>query len=126
MNRREIIISSYIEAYNNFDVSKMIVDFSDEVVFENRQKGEVNMTLNGIEEFKAQAEIAKTYFSERQQKVRSFKHEEEKSQIEIEYYGVLAIDFPNGMKKGQEIRLNGTSVFEFIDDKIIKLTDISW
>jgi len=48
-----------------------------------------------------------------------------KCEIEIEYFGILAIDFPNGMKKGGEIKLNGKSIFEFNDEKIIRLTDIS-
>ncbi|MCH7414181.1 nuclear transport factor 2 family protein [Belliella sp. R4-6] len=125
MDKREKIISSYIQAYNSFDVPKMTANFSDKIIFTNIQNGETSMTLNGIEEFKKQAELAKTYFSERQQIVKAIKHKGEKSQIEIEYYGVLAIDFPNGMKKGQEIRLNGTSIFEFSEDEIIKLTDIS-
>ena len=83
------------------------------------------MTLNGIDEFKTQAEIAKSYFSKRQQKIKSFRHESEKSEIEIEYYGVLAMNLPNGMKKGDEIKLNGKSIFEFKNNKIIRLTDIS-
>jgi steroid delta-isomerase-like uncharacterized protein len=124
-NNRENVIQKYIEAYNAFDVSKMIADFSDDIVFENIQGGEVSMILNGIEAFKNQAETAKQYFSERHQKIKSFKHEMDKSEIEIEYYGVLARDFPNGMKKGQEIKLNGKSIFDFKDGKIVRLTDIS-
>lgn len=125
MKDREEIIKNYIDGYNNFDVSKMIMDFSDEIVFENIQNSEITMTLNGLEEFKTQAEITKKYFSERQQIIKSFSHESKKSEIEIEYYGVLAMDFPNGMKKGDEIKLNGKSIFEFKNNKIIRLTDIS-
>lgn len=126
MKNREEIIKNYIDAYNSFDVSKMIMDFSDEIVFENIQNTEVTMTLNGLDEFKAQAETAKSYFSERRQTIKSFRHEAEKSEIEIEYYGVLAMDFPNGMKEKDEINLNGKSIFEFKNNKIIRLTDISW
>lgn len=125
MKNREEIIKNYLEGYNSFNVSKMMKDLSDEIVFENIQNGETTMTLNGIDEFKTQAEIAKNYFSERQQKIKSFRHEKEKCEIEIEYFGILAIDFPNGMKKGGEIKLNGKSIFEFNDEKIIRLTDIS-
>jgi len=125
MKDREDIIKTYLEGYNGFDVSKMTTNFSEKIVFENIQNGEITMTLNGLEEFKAQAETAKAYFSERQQKIKSFRREGEKSEIEIEYSGVLAIDFPNGLKKGDEIKLNGKSVFEFRNGKIIRLTDIS-
>jgi len=125
MKDREEIIKNYVDGYNSFDVSKMIMDFSDEIVFENIQNEEITMTLNSLNEFKTQAEIAKNYFSERQEKIKSFRHESEKSEIEIEYYGVLAMDFPNGMKKGDEIKLNGKSIFEFKNNKIMRLTDIS-
>jgi hypothetical protein len=47
------------------------------------------------------------------------------SEIEIEYYAVLAMDFSNGMKKGNEIRLNGKSIFVFKNNKIIRITDFS-
>jgi len=125
MKDREEIIKNYVDGYNNFNVSKMIIDFSDEIVFENIQNAEVTMTLNGLNEFKTQAELAKNYFSERQQKIKFFGHESEQSEIEIEYYAVLAMDFPNGMKKGDEIKLKGNSIFEFKNNKIIRLTDIS-
>jgi hypothetical protein len=38
----------------------------------------------------------------------------------------LAKDLPNGIKKGQELRLKGKSIFEFSKDgKIKKLVDVS-
>jgi len=125
MKGREEIIKNYVDGYNSFDVSKMIMDFSDEIVFENIQNDEITLTLNGLDEFKTQVEIAKSYFSERKQKITSFRHDYENSEIEIEYSGILAIDFPNGMKKGDEIKLKGKSIFKFKNNKIIRLTDIS-
>ena len=125
MKNREVIIRNYVDGYNEFNVSKMIKDFSDQIVFENFQDGEVSMTLNGLEEFKAQAETAKMYFSERQQKIKSFKHEKESTEVEIEYLGVLAMDFPNRMNRGQRIKLKCKSIFEFKDGKIMKLIDMS-
>lgn len=75
MKDREDILKNYVDGYNSFDVSKMIMDLSDEIIFENVQNAEVTMTLNGLDEFKNQAEITKSYFSERQQKIKSFRHE---------------------------------------------------
>lgn len=124
-DEKEKIIKNYIDGYNGFDVSLMVKDFSGDIIFENIQNGEVNMTLRGIEEFKAQAESAKSYFSERTQTIRLFRHEENRTEIELDYTAVLAMDFPNGMKKGQELRLQGKSIFEFNNGKIIKLSDIS-
>ncbi|CAI2765730.1 MULTISPECIES: nuclear transport factor 2-like protein [Flavobacterium] len=122
---RERIIKNYVEGYNQFDIDKMTTDFSRDIVFENIQNGEVNMTLNGLNEFKEQAENAKAYFSTRSQVITVLNHFESKTEIEIDYHAVLAMDFPNGMKAGEELNLKGKSVFEFLDNKILKLSDIS-
>jgi hypothetical protein len=124
-DEKEQIIQNYIDGYNGFDVSLMVKDFSDDIIFENIQSGEVSMTLKGMDEFKAQAESAKSYFSERTQTIRLFRHEDDRTEIELDYTAVLAMDFPNGMKKGEKLRLQGKSVFEFKNKKIIRLTDIS-
>ena len=123
--QREIIIRNYIEGYNEFDIEKMTRDFKNEIVFENIQNEEVNMTLNGIANFIQQAEQAKSYFETREQKIITFQHELNETEIEIEYLAVLAMDFPNGLKKGQKLELKGKSIFKFQDNKIIHLTDKS-
>ncbi|RKR10583.1 hypothetical protein C8C83_2259 [Flavobacterium sp. 90] len=125
MIERERVIKNYVEGYNTFDINKMTADFIDDIVFENIQNGEVNMTLIGIDEFREQAENAKSYFSSRVQTITVFNHFESKTEIEIDYYAVLAMDFPNGMKTGDELNLKGKSVFEISEGKILKLTDIS-
>jgi hypothetical protein len=83
------------------------------------------MTLTGLNQFKEQAEKAKMYFLEREQTITAFNHLELKTEIEIDYHAVLAMDFPNGMKIGDELNLKGKSIFEFIDNKILKLSDVS-
>lgn len=125
MEAREEIIKQYVEGYNSFDSQKMTEYFSDDIVFVNIQNGQTNMTLNGINAFLYQAETAKQFFSHRNQKILSFKHEGDNTQIEIDYHGILAQDLPNGLKKGQEIKLRGKSSFEFRDSKVIKLVDES-
>jgi hypothetical protein len=125
MTNREKIIESYIEGYNQFNVTKMITSFDKRVVFENIQNDSVTLSLTGLEAFKQQADKAKTFFSERKQTIRSFKHTGNKTEIEIDYHAVVAVDLPNGLKKGQELSLSGKSVFEFHNDRVIKLTDIS-
>lgn len=125
MIEKEKIIQNYIEAYNQFDVDKMIADFDEFIVFENIQNGETNMTLNGIKEFKAQAEQAKEYFSARKQTITSFIQDEITAIVEIDYYAVLAMDFPNGLKAGQELSMKGKSIFQFSDNKIVRLADMN-
>ena len=125
MHSKEQIILNYITAYNNFDVDAMLKDFDENILFENISNGEVNMRLEGIEAFRQQAEQAKNFFSHRKQTVTSFNHSNDETEIHIDYNAILAMDFPNGMKKGDELQLKGRSIFKFKDDKIIALTDIS-
>lgn len=125
MNNREKIIAHYIQGHNEFDTIKMSEHLHPSLLFENIQNGVVTMSLNGLEAFLQQAEEAKSYFTTRKQTVISMVHSEYKTEVEIDYEAVLAMDFPNGMKKGDELRLKGKSVFEFRDGKIVKIRDIS-
>ena len=125
MTDREKIIKNYIEGYNQFDTDKMVIDFCDNTVFENIQNDVTNISLKGLKAFIQQAEQTKAYFSKRTQTIKSFYHFENKTEIEIGYNAILGMDFPNGLKKGQELNLIGKSIFEFDGDKIIKLTDVS-
>jgi hypothetical protein len=123
---RELVILNYIKAYNAFDVPGMVKDMDPSLLFENISNGHVNMSLQGIESFKNQAEQALDYFSSRNQDILSIRHENEQSIVEIAYEAKLAMDFPNGLKKGNKIQFKGQSIFRFTDnDRIIHLTDIS-
>ena len=125
MNQRENIILNYIKAYNDFDTTGMVADFDESIRFENISNGKSNMTLYGLEAFKAQAAKAKDVFSARQQAVKAFHHAGDKTEIEIDYEATLAADFPNGLKKGRRLKLLGKSIFKFSGDKIVELIDIS-
>jgi hypothetical protein len=125
MKQREQIINYYINAYNNFDVNGMVANMDPSIKFENISYGAVNMTLNGLPAFIEQAEQANAIFISRQQTIKNFKHTANQTEIDIAYYAVLAIDLPNGMKKGDELNLTGKSIFKFLGDKITELTDIS-
>ncbi|CAM3429770.1 nuclear transport factor 2 family protein [Elizabethkingia occulta] len=125
MSRKEHIIRSYINAYNQFDIPGMVANLHDNIIFKNIQDGETNLLLQGKKEFRRQAELAKMYFTERQQNITSVKHSEDQTEIEIDYFAVLSADMPNGLKKGNTLKLTGKSIFKFLDDRIIELTDIS-
>ncbi|MGJ1508201.1 nuclear transport factor 2 family protein [Sphingobacterium siyangense] len=125
LNGRTEKIFKYVEAYNQMDAENMIAEFSDDIIFKNVMNGEKTMELQGIEEFKKQAIEALSYFSEREQVIESITHNYSTTDISITYRAIAAMDFPNGLKKGEEISLDGKSIFEFSDDgKIIRLTDI--
>jgi len=125
MKHREEIVKNYIAGYNQFDSDKMLIDFDENVIFENIQKGEINMSLMGLKAVRQQVELAKSYFTTRTQTILSFKHLGDETEIEIDYYAILGLDFPNGLKRGDELKLKGKSIFKFLNNKIIKLTDIS-
>ena len=122
---REKIIKDYINAYNNFDIEKMLTHLDEHVKFENISNGATNMTLTDLNSFREQAEQAKKIFTTRNQTRRSWTHQDNLIEIEIEYNAVLAIDLPNGLKKDDNLNLEGKSIFKFSGDKIIELTDIS-
>lgn len=122
---REAIIQKYIDAYNNFDVEGMVANLVSTITFVNISDDVINMSITGLEAFKEQAEQAKAYFSERKQSITSFTHNNDQTIIEISYEAVLAVDFPNGMKKGEKLNLSGRSIFEFYNDFITAITDIS-
>lgn len=122
---RERIIQDYINAYNHFDIAKMIANLDEAIHFESISNGITNLSLTGLPAFKQQAESAKQLFSDRTQTILSFKHWDYETWIEIAYHGVLATDLPNGLKKGNELNLMGKSIFRFSGNKIIELTDMS-
>lgn len=126
LNDRTNKIFQYITAYNNMNADSMAIDFAEDVVFLNITNGEKTMELQGIEEFKKQAIEALSYFNEREQSIVSITHTQSSTEIVINYKAIAAMDFPNGLKKGVEIKLKGKSVFEFsADGKISRLTDIA-
>ncbi len=119
-------IFKYLVAYNEMNVESMIADFTDDIIFQNVMNGEKTMELRGIEEFKRQSIEALSYFSEREQSIESIAHNSSSTEITISYRAIAAINFPNGLKKGDEVNLKGKSIFEFSEDgKISRLTDIA-
>ncbi|GGE99740.1 nuclear transport factor 2 family protein [Hymenobacter cavernae] len=119
------IVEAYIEAYNRFDIDGMVRHLHDDVVFKNISNGEVNLTTTGKDDFRQQAEQAKQYFSQRAQRVTNWQTTDDRIEVLIDYSAVAAIEFPNGLKPGDTLHLQGKSVFQFADGKIISIEDIS-
>ena len=119
------LIEQYIKAYNNFDISGMLADLDDNIIFKNISKGEVTLELNGIDDFRKQAEQACGFFSEREQKIQNIVFSEGGCRVDIAYRAKIAVDLPNGLKAGDEIKLKGKSVFHFAEGKISEIYDIS-
>lgn len=119
------IIENYIDAYNKFDIDRMILDIDKDIKFENITKNKINMEINGIENFKEQATKGKHLFKEREQKIINMEFTGNQVKVDISYHGILASDLPNGLKLGDRIELKGVSIFIFNDNKIIEIRDIS-
>jgi hypothetical protein len=122
---QEEIIKNYISAYNSFDLDGMFANLHSEIEFINFDKGEVNLTIIGIDAFKVQAKQAALIFKSRHQKITTIVYKGNLVEVDIHYTGILAKGLPNGLKEGDEIELSGKSVFEFHDGLIIKLVDRS-
>jgi len=103
----------------------MCKNIAEDVVFENINDGNITMSLKGKDAFLEQAMSVLDLFSSRKQTITSILHRNNISEITIDYEAKVAKDLPNDMKKGQELRLTGKSIFEFSDDgKIVKLKDV--
>ncbi|MDQ2078416.1 nuclear transport factor 2 family protein [Marinimicrobium sp. ABcell2] len=122
--KRQELVETYIERYNNFDIEGMLSCLSESVLFENETAGEVDARTEGRSQFKELAEQSAQLFSARKQTITSFENVEEKLVAHIAYRAVLASDLPNGLKAGETIELTGKSEFEFTGDKISRIKDI--
>ena len=119
------IVEDFINAYNQFDIDRMVSYVHPEIEFRNISEGEVTHAIKGVEGFKLQAREASYYFSERRQTITRLLIEEQKAEAFVDYSGTLAVDLPNGLQEGDKIEMQGKSVFTFEDGKILRLEDIS-
>ena len=119
------IVEHYINSYNSFDVAGMLKNLDQEIIFENMSNGVVDLRTDGIEDFRIQAEAATQYFKERTQKIVSWTYSDTTVTIMIDYKAILNMDLPNGMKKGDTLEMKAQSQFEFKNDRIVKILDVS-
>ncbi len=122
---QKAVIEGYIAAYNAFDVEGMLAFIHPKVVFKNITGDEVNAQAIGVDELRTLAEQSKLLFSSRCQEITSFNSVGDEAAVDIKFEGVLATDFPNGMKAGDTLRLTGRSEFQFREGKLYRITDFS-
>lgn len=63
--------------------------------------------------------------SSRRQTITDYSVINDKVEIGIDYEGILAVDFPNGVKIGDKLQLKGKSKFEIKEGKISLMEDHS-
>ncbi|NJL36698.1 MAG: nuclear transport factor 2 family protein [Leptolyngbyaceae cyanobacterium RM2_2_4] len=124
-DEKRALLERYLDAYNSFDIERMMELIHQDIEFKNVSGGEVNASASGKNEFRALAEQSKRLFSSRKQTVTKFNLDGDGASLEIEYVGVLATNLPNGMKLGETLQLTGRSELDFRDGKIYRLTDYS-
>ena len=119
------IVEHYVNSYNSFDVAGMLKNLDQEIIFENMSNGVVNLRTDGIKDFRIQAEAATQYFKERTQKIVSWTYSDTTVTIMIDYKAILNMDLPSGMKNRDTLEMRGQSQFEFKNDRIVKILDVS-
>ncbi|MCG7380823.1 nuclear transport factor 2 family protein [Paenibacillus sp. ACRSA] len=119
------LIEKYLSAYNTFNIDGMIGVLNENIHFRNISKGEVNSETKGIQEFRTLAEQSIQVFSQRRQVIKNITFIGDKAEVDIDYEGILSSDLPNGMKAGETLKLQGKSIFQIKDKKLILIEDHS-
>ena len=88
------IVEDFINAYNQFDIDRMVSYVHPEIEFRNISEGEVTHAIKGVEGFKLQAREAGYYFTERRQTITRLLIEEQKAEAFVDYSGTLAAGLP--------------------------------
>lgn len=125
MKKELNLIKTYIEGYNSFDVDKMLSVLNKDIVFENYTNNSLTLKLDGINQFKEQAEKVLLFFSERKQEIEEIISKEESYEVHLKYTATLQVDLSEELKKGNQLNLKGKSIFFFQDDTITKIEDYS-
>jgi thymidylate synthase ThyX len=123
--KSKAIIEDYIMAYNSLDIESMVKLLHKEILFRNFSNGKMNTETRGIQEFRELAEKSSKIFSSRCQTVINYSAIDHKVEVQIEYEAILAVDMPNGLKRGDKIQLKGKSVFGFNEGRISLIEDYS-
>ena len=121
----KVLVDTYIEAYNHFDVPGMLACLQPDVRFEHSTSGVVTVRLDSKDAFESQATRAAAWFTERTQHVTAFRWQDEQAEVNIDYFAVTATDLPNGVKAGTVLQFSGRSRFSFRDGLIAFIQDFS-
>lgn len=122
---KRYIVEQYIAFYNSFNIDAMMELFTDDCIFQDVNNSRGISECKGKDELRNVAHQSAQIFSHRQQIVLNWVIDENKIAVEIDYAATLALDLPNGLKKGDEISLKGVSIYEFRDGQIKRLIDFS-
>jgi len=121
----QVLIERYLAAYNRFDIDGMLAPLAPDVRFENWNGGEMTVSSEGIDAFRALAEQARGMFSQREQRIAALSAHGSIVLAIIEWRGTLAVDVADGPPAGTALELRGESEFGFADGRIASIVDRS-
>ncbi|WP_337033859.1 nuclear transport factor 2 family protein [Paenibacillus illinoisensis] len=126
MDRIRDIIENYLEAYNSYEIERMVELLHKDIIFRNISNGETTIETRGIQAFRELAEQSATMFSSRRQTITEYKViRDDKVEVGIHYEGILTVDLPNGLKSGDKLELKGKSTFKIREGKLSLIEDYS-
>jgi hypothetical protein len=117
------LVARYIAAYNAFDIDAMLAELALDVRFENWSGGQLTVSSDGIDAFRALAEQARGMFSQREQRITEWLPQGDALLVRIDWRGTLAVDMPDGPAAGTEFALSGESEFAFAHGRIARIVD---
>lgn len=119
------IIQEYFDAYNEFDIERMVALLTEDVSFKNISNGKIILEINGKKSYKHQAESAVPLFEKRKMTINELSFNKDNVEVRLKFKGILGIDVPEDHKKGDKIEDEGRTILKFRDDKICSIEDIN-
>lgn len=122
---QQTLIDTYVAAYNRFDIDGMLATLADDIRFENWSGDVLTAASDGSAAFRDLAEQGKAMFSERSQRITALRSHDRVTVAAIAWRGVLALDIPDGPRKGARLAVEGESTFRFAGGRIAAIIDRS-
>ncbi|MBK7539535.1 MAG: nuclear transport factor 2 family protein [Myxococcales bacterium] len=122
-------VARYLAAYNAIDVDAMLATMADDIIFDHVSNATESVRTEGKESLEQLARQTASLMSARTQTVRQAVCQEQgeltRCALLVDYEAVVAMDLPDGLERGQVLRLRGASFFELRGDLITRITDLS-
>ena len=114
-----------MEAYNCKNVAGMLDCVAEDVVFRNMSGGMVNMEIYGRSSLEELANKTRDLFKTRTQIIKGINFMGEKVRTDVRFEAVFAMNLPNGVKKGDKMKVDGYSEYDFRNGLISYIADCS-
>ena len=122
------LINKYFDSFNSFDIDGMASTVHKDVLVTHFFDRKIPSSTFGSEEFRAYMEKASQEDNKltqsRKENIKDITPLEDSVIVNTTYEAILAIDFPNGPKKGETLKQNWEIEFEFREGKIYTITYI--